>query len=537
MSNEKLEATGIVDWQVRDKETGGTQFDRFDLFDKVINLRLICGATAKEQSDFVLRSDYETYAGSYAGAKVANSSVPMLTDGKKAVIRKCTLKPSIKVQYKQVSGNTAIELDIFIQNFYVLSSDGSTLMQFSNSRFPLKSVEVQMGYFGQWASKYAKNPNHVPAPEQYIAMEAPEGVQTLFCNVEYVQTDKLPPDYTLHIHGYVGSCYNEPVKDMLDKVSENKESKEDYGVKLYTADKDDFKFKSFQHYLFNNVTRRFLRRTTVSTDKKVQEKLLSSVKTDKHGLMDYSTAKQYGVRVFVSEGVQKHYKFNSKEVIYDGDGKKVPDTSYFGLALNGDTPMSALNDFTARLPQAVRVAPCDNGDYLMFTEEEASYPKGLGLSKSSWYTHDLDGDGVESDSDGNYIDFKKAGLAKFTFAELSAYIHKSMKSIGVPSKEELKKLSEKEAEYFGYVRKELPAVYNITSDALTTIVCPFFWFLSPFESVKFRSRYSLGGQVGYYADFTAQDQYFMMLWQSISFSTTGKDNEVQMVCTVLNKEG
>jgi hypothetical protein len=110
-----------------------------------------------------------------------------------------------------------------------------------------------------------------------------------------------------------------------------------------------------------------------------------------------------------------------------------------------------------------------------------------------------------------------------------------MKSIGLPSQETLRNRSEKEALYYGYVHKELPAVYNITSDALTTIVCPFFWFLSPFDSVKFRSRYALGGQTGYYADFTAQDQYFMMLWQTIDFATVDNVNDVQMVCSVLSK--
>ena len=524
----KMEATGIVDWSTRKELTLG----QFDLFDRVINLRLVCGNSLKEQDVFVVRSDYETYIEGYVGSKAVNADLSLLTDKNKAVIRRCALKPSIKVQCKQVCGNTAIEVDIFLQNFYVLSSDGQTLMQFSHSDYPLKSVEVQMGYFGQWNHLYAKQPNGVPTAEQYFSMEAPEGVQTLFCNVQYVQTDKLPPDYTLHIHGFVGSCYNEPVKVMAERESGVTEEKEDYGVKLFNKDNVQ-SFTSFQHYLFNNVTRRFLRRTTVSTDKAVQKKVLSSIKADKNGLMDFAMAKQYGVRVFVSEGMVKHYKFSGKEVIYDGEGNKNKVTSVFSKALSGDTPMKCLNDFASSLPQEIRVFPCDNGDYMVCTKDEAQNPENLGLKDSYWYTYDRDAEGKEIDADSGEVSEKDLGLAKVSFEKLSAYIHASMKSIGLPSQATIDAMSAKEVKLSAFVRKELPAVYNITSDALTTILCPFFWFLNPFDSIKFRSRYSLGGLTGYYADFTAKDQYFMMLWQDVTFATVEDLNDVQMVCCVL----
>lgn len=527
----ELKATGIVDW----KNRSNLQLGKTDLFDRVINLRLICGNTASEQSEFILRSDYETYIEDYIGSRMAN--VPVASASRKAIIRRCLFKPSIKVQYKQVSGNTAIEIDIFIQNFFVLSSDGRTLMQFSQSDFPLSCVEVQMGYFGQWNEVYSKQKNGVPTAKQYFSMEAPDNdIQTLFCNVQYVQTEKLPPDYTLHIHGYVGSCYNESVKEMLKKMSGETSTTEDYEVVLYNKSNVD-SFKSFQHYLFNNVTRRFLRKTVSFTDKGEQKSLIKSVATDKNGLMDYETAKQYGVRVFISEGIQKHYKFNGKEVIYDGEGNKKGQSSYFSMALGGKTPMSCLNEFATRLPQEIRVFPCDNGDYMLCTKEEAESPDNLGLEKAKWYVYDRDSTGVESDSDGNSMNYKEMGLEMYTFAELSTYIHASMKSIGVPTKATLQNLTEKKAREKSFVRKKLPAVYNITSDALTTIVCPFFWFLNPFESIMFRSRYALGGVTGYYADYTAKDQYFMMLWQSISFATVENVNDVQMVCTTIKGEG
>ena len=39
-----------------------------------------------------------------------------------------------------------------------------------------------------------------------------------------------------------------------------------------------------------------------------------------------------------------------------------------------------------------------------------------------------------------------------------------------------------------YWKDKLPAVYNITVDALCTIVCPFFFFLNPFQKFYFKSR-------------------------------------------------
>ncbi len=527
----ELNATGIVSW----KNRTDLQFKKTDLFDRVINLRLICGKTPSEQSEFVLRSDYETYIEDYIGNRMTN--VAVASADRKAIIRRCRFKPSIKVQYKQVSGNTAITIDIFIQNFFILSSDGRTLMQFSQSDFPLNCVEVQMGYFGQWNEVYSKQKYGVPTAKQYFSMEAPDvDIQTIFCNVQYVQTDNLPPDYTLHIHGYVGSCYNESVKTTLEKMSGSIVSTtEDYGVMLYS--KGVSEFKSFQHYLFNNVTRRFLRQSISFIDKTKQKSLIESVKTDKNGLMDYDTAKQYGVRVYISEGIQKHYKFSGKEVLYDGSGEKSEQSSYFGMALSGKTPMACLNELASRLPQEIRVFPCTNGDYMLCTALEAESPESLGLEKTNWYVYDRDPTGAEADSDGNAMNYKDMGLEKYTFAELSAYIHASMKSVGVPTKATLKNLSEKKAKASSFVRKKIPAVYNITSDALTTIVCPFFWFLSPFESIMFRSRYALGGVTGYYADYTAKDQYFMMLWQSVSFATVEKVNDVQMVCTVIKGEG
>ena len=82
-----------------------------------------------------------------------------------------------------------------------------------------------------------------------------------------------------------------------------------------------------------------------------------------------------------------------------------------------------------------------------------------------------------------------------------------------------------------YWQDKLPAVYNITTDALCTVVCPFFFFINPFQKFYFKSRYALGGLVSYYANFNATEDEFYALWQTVSFATVEDINECTIVCT------
>ena len=175
-------APHTVSWAIRNKSN--LQLQAGDLFDRVINLKFITSeqggdGVEKYVDAFVLRSDYELVDTKFV-ANVANGTVSYSQDKKISCIRKCRLKPSVKVQYKQVAGNTMTELDIFVQNFFMLDSEGKTLMSFSNAKGRLASVEIQMGYFGQFADFFKGNDNGVPTLEQYFDFTVkPEGVQTI----------------------------------------------------------------------------------------------------------------------------------------------------------------------------------------------------------------------------------------------------------------------------------------------------------------------------------------------------------------------
>ena len=550
-SDEYKPAPHTVSWATRnkDKSKNNLQLQAGDLFDRVINLKFITSeqVTAKKGGDgvekyvdeFVLRSDYELVDTKFV-ENVANGTVSYSRDNKISCIRKCRLKPSVKVQYKQVAGNTMIELDIFVQNFFMLDSEGKTLMSFSNAKGRLASVEIQMGYFGQFSDFFKGNENGVPTLEQYFDFTVkPEGVQTITCNVTYCQTDKLPPDSTMHIHGFVGSCYTQPVTDRMitddNQTSSIELSTVDTSnVYMYEKGENAFRFKSFAHYLYNNVTRRFLRSKIPATNIKEVKNLRIKFK-DGGVCLDDDSSLKYGVVVFLSSGVVGDGKSNvflGKQQMYGSDGKplKGKKSSEFTKELSGDTPMKALNSFSSFQSGLLRVQPLDNGCYLMFLNEEMKHAEKL--SEMDWYTFDprLGKNGIDLDGDGE-VKASELGLVKCTYDEILRYVNDSLGG------------KAKNMNFFDYINSlraknikvkninRLPAVYNIAYDkALCTITCPFFYFLTPFQKFYFASRYAVSSMIAYYLDQENKEMEFTMIWQSVSFATVENINDAQICC-------
>ena len=539
-------ASHTVSWATRnkDKSKNNLQLQAGDLFDRVINLKFITSeqggdGVEKYVDEFVLRSDYELVDKKFV-ANVANGTVSYSQDKKISCIRKCRLKPSVKVQYKQVAGNTAIELDIFVQNFFMLDSEGKTLMSFSNTKGRLASVEIQMGYFGQFADFFKGNENGVPTLEQYFDFTVkPEGVQTITCNVTYCQTDKLPPDSTMHIHGFVGSCYTQPVTDKMitddNQISSIELSTVDTSsVYMYQKGGNAFRFKSFAHYLYNNITRRFFRNKIPATNIKEVKNL--KIKFKEGGVcLDDDSSLKYGVIVFLSEGIVGDGKSNvflGKQQMYGSDGKplKGKKSSEFTKELSGDTPMRALNSFSSFQSGLLRVQPLDNGCYLMFLNEEMKHSEKL--SEMYWYTFDprLGKNGVDLDGDGE-VKASELGLVKCTYDEILRYVNDSLggKAKNMNFFDYINSLKSKNIKVKDINR--IPAVYNIAYDnALCTITCPFFYFLTPFQKFYFASRYAVSSMVAYYIDQENKEMEFTMIWQSVSFATVENINDVQICC-------
>lgn len=445
-----------------EKAKGVYKFTSAELFDRVINLKFYTVATDKNQiqDTYVIRSDWEVFYPNMGNIIQRNGTTKDLQQG---YIRRCVQKPSIKVQYKQIATGTAVEVDIFVSNFIMLSSDGRTLMSFNNLTYPLGMVELQMGYFGQFNQK----PKDM---EEYFDFSRNPNADRLIVNVGhgYIQTDKLPPDGTLHIHGYVGSCYTPPVT--------NGEYKDTYAnVTGVQRPYGDF----LQDYLFNTVTRRFIRIPAQT------KKNLDSIEVDSAtGLIkDYKVADEFGVHVYLSEELEKACRENLDRTVIDADGNAIKHSDMKITARYSESVVKALNLVRDELGVDMGFKALNDGNFIAYLSDEAMNAEKLAKSLARYKKEDA----KFLDETGNIID--------------TIY------------------------------HNVLPAVENITTDSLCTIVCPFFFFINPFDMIKFKSRYALGGVVSYYADFTVKESKFYALYMTVSFATVEDVNECNIICT------
>lgn len=469
---------GLLD----DKEK--TNLNKNDFFDKVINLKLVAGKYTDQglvgQDEYVIRSDYELYFPSLMKSVSESNTASFLTR-EKCVIRKCQYKPSIKVQYKRVSLSSGIEVDIYIHNFHMLDKDGKTLMHFNNVTYPLVRVELAMGYFGQFNDLFGEK---VPQSfKQFFnfgftkedTTENPDatnhGITVItVSNVNYTQLDKLPPDSVLHIHGYVGNILS-PKFDFSEKEVET-----DYKTYIespYYLDYEKAKGKNLlEKTYYKYITKEWVKKSALS--KALVKSLASESGASKETLSD-SNADKYGIQVYLSAGAVKWAE--DKEKIYpkDSTGQIVYPSLTIGKANTAEAKMNIISN-------------------------------ALGLEG---FTHLL------IDSTGDYFLCRNEEVADIKTMLENTKIAKLYEKTSLAT----------------YWKNKIPAVYNITVDALCTIVCPFFCFINPFEKVNFKTRYSLGGVVKYFSDINQSAEDFYVLWENVSFATVENINECTLVCT------
>lgn len=440
-----------------------------DLFDKIINLKLTCYdiKTGKREA-FVIRSDYEIIYPD-ADLPIDGNIIPYLRNH--CVIRRCTYKPSIKVQCKMVSTNTGISAEVYVSNFFMLSQDGQHLRSFNNSQYRIETVEIAMGYWGQF--RIGKESDYrVPTYDEFFTIKAQNGADKLtLAGAIVVTTDKLPPDSVLHIKGFVADVYSSPVA--VSKVDTPQKAQKHLVTSSSTG---------FAKIAFDSITRRYLNKHSL-TDGEVTdivkrsnnipvsdiESFPVSVSYDKEtGMLSEADAKKHGTKVYLSDGV----KALEIPKVVDSEGKEVEKKFYFELGWTIGQTVARLTSF---LCSDINFTFNKNGDVLLYLTGEANDPEGL------------------------YHSFLKSGMY-----DNSVLANKSM-----------------------YDNK-LPAVYNINVDAVATIVCPFFTFFEPFQKIEFATRYALSSMVSYFASYAPTVYSFMIINAFISFATVDAVNEVQI---------
>lgn len=440
-----------------------------DLFDRIINLKIICeDKKTLELETFVIRSDYELV---YSNVNLNNFIKQASRSDKTYTIRRCSYKPSIKVQCKMVTSNTATSVDVFISNFFLLTKNGNYLRSFNSSQYNIKKVIIAMGYWGQF--EHTVNPNSPLALQQYFDIKAENGADSLtITSPIVVTTDKLPPDSTLHLHGYVADIYGSPVG--ITKIND--------AQKAFTKPVAS-SGTNMEKMFFDCITRRYINPHTyredvgtlgikklvpVSNDSDVDfiRKLILDPQTNQ---MNEADAKMYGVKVYLSEGV-KNLKMKK---IYDSDGNEKDRSIYFESGWTiGQTIVRIMSFIDAELEFTFTL----EGDVLIYTPHEM-------LTEVQKICEKFDKDGVYKDK---------------VLEDPSLYDN------------------------------ALPAVYNINIDAVATIVCPFFTFIEPFQYIEFASRYALTSAVSYYASYNPTVYRFRVINATISFATEEAVNEVQI---------
>lgn len=78
---------------------------------------------------------------------------------------------------------------------------------------------------------------------------------------------------------------------------------------------------------------------------------------------------------------------------------------------------------------------------------------------------------------------------------------------------------------------ELPAVYSINYSGLRSIKCPFTPFVRPFQVIAFSTMYNTGNLVSYFYQPRSDEALFIVINYTVSFSTTGDENEMELLST------
>ena len=368
------------------------RFTKDDMFDKVINLKLI----TEDGTVYVIRSDFEVVYPNleisklYKKSEIADSSY---------YVRKCEHKPSINVQYSKVgslaNSEVNIGVDIYVSNFYLLSADGNTVLSFNDINNKLVQVQVMMGYYGQFASRYKYNMNSITFNDLYDFTPG-FGVDVLTVNVLYVSTEKMPPDASLHIHGEIGSSFSNEVGKIDAKTYSEIKASNLIESTAYNPSKS-----YLERVMYKYITTRFLKNEFEPKE---------GVPTIKEGNAEYMSDKNaalYGIRVFCSEGVKKISENMLK--ITDADGNDLDRNTYFAKGIDA---VNTFNNINTAIGNDLIHSQLIDGNWLVYTVEESN--SGKDINTFFDFTLDKGGQGAK------YYDYTLPAIYNINLGSLAS---------------------------------------------------------------------------------------------------------------------
>jgi hypothetical protein len=452
---------------LRGKET--MALDRYSLFDRVINLKFV---RAKGDS-FTLRSDYEI--------------VRDRTAEKNVHIVKVAQKPDIKVTYKQVANTVAIEVDIEVTNlFFRLQKEGDSA--FAAEQNPVETIVVQMGYirqFPDWTKVPPKDKNILPS---FYALEdadslgrtSEDGVNSgrqIVVQVLSSYTKSNPPDQVTYFQGIIGT-----MEGGLRWNRENDAVDDTYDQSGY----DMASYSEIEKTLLMLITRRFVKPS-------ILHRLEDDGETQKvviYGHKDYTDGRDEEIDTGWTE-----LTLDDSGILSWEDAEKFGVTCVVSKYLRN----MAANKVRAYAPDGVIVL----GDNSVIPVVEQQNSIGAQLVKirqcypdMRWYEM----------SNGSYYMYHASETQDALFRAAFVRLLRTNNLV------------------------TLPAIYDMTFTGTRQIRCPFISFISPLQTVRFRSRYSVGTLVGYYYHPKAEDNFYTVLQAQVEFRTTGDENTMTLTC-------
>jgi len=252
-----------------------------DLFDKIINLKF----TTKNKRTFTIRSDYET-----VHHKDGTTS-----------FRRCVQKPDIKIEYKQVAESVAIEVNIYITNFFIDGGDKLDKDSMNTaSGDPVQWCTIQMGYRAQFSEPQSIEEYYALSRENEMQRGRQIQVQIL---TGYPQS--YPPDRVTYFKGIIGSMetglrWNHTEADLV----------QGYGDPQFPQGLSEISAALFQF-----ITRRFIRPSMLHIAKTSEKEADQEIETEQdgkwnkvllteNGILSVEDAKKYGVLCYTSRTIQ-----------------------------------------------------------------------------------------------------------------------------------------------------------------------------------------------------------------------------------------
>jgi len=469
-----------------------------DLFDKIINLKFI----RRSGRSFTLRSDYETVHHA---------------DGTTS-FKRCTQKPDIKVEYKQVAESVAIEVDIRITNFFVGDGDKeSTESMNTVMGDPVQWCIIQMGYraqFPNWTdSKYKKNISQFYDLNNSTLNSADEvrrGNQILV-QILTGYPESYPPDKVTYFKGIIGSMetglrWNHTEADLV----------KGYGDPEFPAE-----FSEIEEVLFQFVTRRF-----------IKPSVLHIAETKRDFTNQEALAAMEGK------------KFEQRVIVYQYDSYKDPgsdaisrlQTSAANIVEGSDEPnnewkeLPILDNGIMSIETANKFGIiCAVSRTLRSMRANALYGYGLTPAQAEAlrpipptpYNDMQNKLGAQLVSLQQHYPF----LRWYELMDGSFYFyHEQDTDEDLWNDPFIKNLQKNNVVF-------LPGVYDMTPSGTRVIRCPFISFLSPMMTVLFQSRFTIGTMVSYF--YPPKTNAFLVIIANVAFATVQEDNLMELMCVDL----